>query len=87
MKIAVKDIVLSQFSKLVLVEITKLQDGLSRPLTDFGMDSMITSEIRAIAWNELGADIPFMKVLEKGLQLGELIDLIWEKMNKPGLPN
>jgi len=87
MKIAVKDIVLSQFSKLVLVEITKLQDGLSRPLTDFGMDSMITSEIRAIAWNEFGADIPFMKVLEKGLQLGELIDLIWEKMNKPGLPN
>ncbi|KAH8589480.1 hypothetical protein B0O99DRAFT_692539 [Bisporella sp. PMI_857] len=84
MKDAMRDIVLGQFSKLVLVPTAKLQDGLPKPLTDFGMDSMISSEIRAIAWNEFRADIPFMKILEKGLLLGELIDLIWEKITKPG---
>ena len=83
MKDAVKDIFLGEFSKLVLTPTAKLKDGLIEPLTDFGIDSMVSSEIRAIAWNEFGADIPFMRILEKGLLLGELVDLIWEKTMKP----
>jgi len=82
MKDAVKDIFLGEFSKLVLTPTAKLKDGLIEPLTDFGIDSMVSSEIRAIAWNEFGADIPFMRILEKGLLLGELVDLIWEKTMK-----
>lgn len=80
MKDAMKTIVLTRFSKLVMVPSEQLEAGLLSPLTDFGMDSMVSSEIRAVAWKEFGAEIPFMKVLERGFLLGELIDLIWEKM-------
>ncbi|KAG9243665.1 hypothetical protein BJ878DRAFT_509631 [Calycina marina] len=82
MEDAVREVMLVYFGKLMLVSVEKLREGLSRPLTDYGMDSMVSSEIRAIAWNEFAVDIHFMQILEKGLRLGELIDMIWEKMEK-----
>lgn len=80
-KDAVKEIILKEFSKLALVPLERLEQGLARPLADFGMDSMISSELRALAWKEFRAEISFMKVLEKGLLVGEFVDLVWEKMD------
>lgn len=80
MKEAVTAIILAKFSKSVLVPVEKLEAGLDRPLTDFGMDSMVSSELRAVAWREFGADVPFMKVLEKGFKLGQFVELVWEKV-------
>ncbi|KAL3419450.1 KR domain-containing protein [Phlyctema vagabunda] len=80
-KDAVKDILFASISRSVMVPIEKLELGISRPLADFGMDSMVSSEIRSIAWREFKADIPFMKVLDKGLLIGELLDLVWEGMD------
>jgi hypothetical protein len=80
-KNAVKEIVLKGLSKLLLTPTEKLEEAMSMPLADLGMDSMVSSDLRALAWREFSADVPFLKILEKGLLLEELIDLIWEKMD------
>ncbi|KAH8807730.1 fatty acid synthase [Xylogone sp. PMI_703] len=81
-KNAVRDVILGRFSKLLLIPVENLEHSMSRPLADLGMDSMITSDVRALAWKEFKADVPFLKILEKGLLLGELVELVWEKMDE-----
>jgi hypothetical protein len=81
-KTAVEEIILQRFSKLLLIPTEKLEQCMSKPLADLGMDSMISSDVRALAWKEFKADVPFLKILEKGLLLEELVDLIWEKMDE-----
>lgn len=83
-KNSVKEIVLKCLSKLLLIPIERLEEGMSMPLADLGMDSMVSSDVRAMAWKEFSADVPFLKILENGLLLEELVDLVWEKMD-PGL--
>jgi hypothetical protein len=80
-KNSVKEIVLNWFSKLLLIPTERLEEGMSMPLADLGMDSMVSSDVRALAWKEFNADVPFLKILEKGLLLEELVDLVWEKMD------
>jgi hypothetical protein len=80
-KNSVKMIVLKWFSKLLLIPTEKLEQGMSKPLANLGMDSMVSSDVRALAWKEFSADVPFLKILEKGLLLEELVDLVWEKMD------
>jgi hypothetical protein len=80
-KNSVKEIVLKWFSKLLLIPTERLELSMSKPLADLGMDSMVSSDVRALAWKEFSADVPFLKILEKGLLLEELVDLVWEKMD------
>ena len=80
-KVSVKEIILRWFSKLLLIPTEKLEQGMSKPLADLGMDSMISSDVRALAWKDFRAEVPFLKILEKGLLLEELVDLVWEKMD------
>jgi KR domain len=80
-KNAVKEIVLKWISKLFLVPVEKLRESMSKPLASFGLDSMVSSEVRALAWSNFKADIPLMKILESGLLFQELLDLIWENMD------
>ena len=77
----VKEIILRRFSKLLLMPMEKLEQSMSKPLADLGMDSMISSDVRALAWKEFRADVPFLKILEKGLLVEELVDLVWENMD------
>ncbi|KAI5202137.1 ketoacyl-synt-domain-containing protein [Aureobasidium subglaciale] len=79
--LAVKDLTLQQFSKLTLVSLEKLTTSLERPMEDFGMDSMITAELRSWAWRELAADLPFMKLLKGDMRISALIDLVWSSMD------
>ncbi|KAI9727214.1 MAG: Type I Iterative PKS [Cirrosporium novae-zelandiae] len=80
-KDAVRDLVLQKFSKLVLVPVEKLAASLSRPLSEFGMDSMISAELRSWSWRELKADVPFMGLLEGGRQVEGLVAMVWEGMD------
>ncbi|KAI5241413.1 ketoacyl-synt-domain-containing protein [Aureobasidium subglaciale] len=80
-QLAVKDLVLQKFSKLTLVSLDKLTTSLERPMADFGMDSMITAELRSWAWRELTADLPFMKLLKGDMRIGGLADLVWSSMD------
>ena len=78
----VQDLVVAQFSKLVLVPVEKLVALLGRPLTEFGMDSMVTAELRSWAWRELRAEIPLMALLEGNTTMKGLVDLVWDKMER-----
>lgn len=80
-KECVRNLVAERFSKLVLVPEEKILASLSHPLAGFGMDSMITAELRSWAWRELKAEIPFMALLEGNMMVSGLVDLIWEKMD------
>ncbi|THW50357.1 ketoacyl-synt-domain-containing protein [Aureobasidium pullulans] len=79
--LAVRDLFLAHFSKLVMAKVERLTTSLDRPMSDFGMDSMIVAELRNWCWRELRADVPFMVLLEGGMQIGALVELIWEKMD------
>ncbi|KFY28750.1 hypothetical protein V491_00304 [Pseudogymnoascus sp. VKM F-3775] len=80
-KECVRDLVVERFSKLVLVPTEKIFASLTHPLAEFGMDSMITAEMRSWAWRELKAEIPFMALLEGDMMVSGLIDLVWDKMD------
>jgi hypothetical protein len=69
-----------KFSKLILMPVHKL-DG-KKALSVYGMDSMISAEIRTWAWRELGVDIPFLRILTEGFTLDALGAFIVE--NLPG---
>lgn len=79
-KESVRDLVLARVSTLVLISPDKLSSSLRHPLADFGMDSMITAELRSWAWKELKAEIPFMALLEGGVLLSDLVDLVWSTL-------
>lgn len=78
---AVHDLVLQQLSKLVGTSTKKLKSGVKRPLSDYGMDSMVTAELRGWMWRELGAEVPFMVLLEGGISIEELVKLVWEHID------
>ncbi|GAB7354584.1 hypothetical protein MBLNU459_g5031t2 [Dothideomycetes sp. NU459] len=77
----VQTLVLQKLSSLVLIPMEKLVMSLDRPLGDFGMDSMITAELRTWAWREFKADVPFMKLLGSGQLVGGVVDMVWDKMD------
>ncbi|KEQ63308.1 ketoacyl-synt-domain-containing protein, partial [Aureobasidium melanogenum CBS 110374] len=74
-------LIFAHFSKLTMVSVEKLNSSSNRLLSEFGMDSMIVAELRSWAWRELKVDVPFMILLEGGLTLNGLVDLIWGKID------
>lgn len=81
-KNAVEDVIIQRLSSLLLIPVDKLKENTSIPLADLGMDSMVTGDIRTLAWTNFKADVPFLKILENGLLLKELIDIVWERMDR-----
>lgn len=80
-RLALQQLILNHFSKLVMVSVDKLTSSLKRPLADFGMDSMIVADLRNWAWRELKVDVAFMALLEGSVTLDGLVEMIWSKMN------
>ena len=80
-----QDLVLEKFSQVVLVPKDRLLVSLERPLGEFGMDSMIATEMRTGAWMGFEVDVPFLRLLEVGRTVGELILWIQEHVNSAGL--
>ncbi|KAG9671303.1 ketoacyl-synt-domain-containing protein, partial [Aureobasidium melanogenum] len=74
-------LIFAHFSKLTMVSVEKLNYSSTRLLSEFGMDSMIVAELRSWAWRELKVDVPFMVLLEGGLTLNGLVDMIWSKID------
>jgi len=65
MRTLVLDLILARFGKLVLLAVEKMDKG--RTLTHYGMDSMISAELKSWAWKEFGVDLPFLGLLDQGL--------------------
>jgi hypothetical protein len=77
-KAAVQDLVLERFSQIVLVPKERLLALPGRPLAELGMDSMVATEVRTWAWRELRVDVPFLRLLEGGRTVGELVGWVQE---------
>lgn len=85
LKSLIRTLVLAKFSSLVHIPVEKLEDGgLGKPLAEFGMDSMITAELRTWGWRELRSDVPFMKLLGGGLSVGALVEVFFKGMGRVG---
>lgn len=80
-RLALQNLVLHHFSKLVMVTVDKLTSSLNRPLADFGMDSMIVADLRNWAWRELKVDVAFMMLLEGSMSLNGLVEMVWSQMD------
>lgn len=73
-KCIVLRLVLEKFSKLVLLPVEKMDPN--RTLSYFGMDSMISAELRSWAWREFEVELSFLGLLDQGLTFDILADQI-----------
>lgn len=69
-EIAILRSILARFSKLILLPAEKIDPGKS--LAHYGMDSMISAELKSWAWREFTVDLPFLGLLDQGLTFDAL---------------
>jgi hypothetical protein len=73
-KAVVLRLILERFSKLVLLQAEKIDP--SRTLSHYGMDSMISAELKSWAWREFEVELPFLGLLDQALTFDILADQI-----------
>ncbi|KAK3994454.1 hypothetical protein QBC44DRAFT_286263 [Cladorrhinum sp. PSN332] len=78
-KALVQQLLMERLSKLVLLPVAKMSAG--KPLSLYGMDSMISAELRNWAWKEMRADVPFMSLLDQALTFEGLAEQVVELMD------
>ena len=49
------------------------------------MDSIIATELRTWAWRGFEVDVPFLRLIEVGRTVGELVEWIQQCVNAGGL--
>jgi acyl carrier protein len=78
LKLSVQQLLMEKLSKLVLLPVQKM--SANKPLSLYGMDSMITAELRSWSWKELKVDIPFMSLLDQTLTFEGLAEEVVNAM-------
>ena len=77
-KAVVLRLILERFSKLVLLQAEKIDP--SRTLSHYGMDSMISAELKSWAWREFEVELPFLGLLDQALTFdilsGQILGLL-----------
>ena len=73
-KAVVLRLILERFSKLVLQQAEKIDP--SRTLSHYGMDSMLSAELKSWAWREFEVELPFLGLLDQALTFDILADPI-----------
>ena len=76
----VQSMLLHKMSTLVRISKDKLMSSLGRPLSDLGMDSILSSDLRSWLWKELGAELTFLQVLDSTNTLSSLVDTVRESI-------
>ncbi|KAF3010650.1 hypothetical protein E8E13_004665 [Curvularia kusanoi] len=71
-------LILEKFSRLVLLQTEKIDP--SRTLSHYGMDSMISAELKSWAWREFKVELPFLGLLDQGLTFARLSNQILEML-------
>lgn len=74
----VQQLVMERFSRLVLVPLERMSPA--RALSHYGMDSMISAELRNWIWHEFETDVPFMSLMDQGLTFQSLCSLVVKAM-------
>jgi hypothetical protein len=70
---AVLDFVRHRFGNLVLIKYDAVD--VAKPLSDYGMDSMLAAEFRTWFWSSMAVDIPLLMLLSKTCNLAGLADM------------
>jgi acyl carrier protein len=68
--------VTARFGNLVLTPVDKVPP--QKPLTEFGMDSMITAEFRTWFFQAFRFDVPFLELLSKTVTVASLAKMVAE---------
>ena len=75
---AIFGLVRKRFSNLILVQIDKLDD--TKPLVQYGIDSMIAAEFRSWFWSAFSVDLPFADILSSTNSLNSLAVFVEERL-------
>ena len=67
-----------RFSSILCMDVEKLD--LHKPLMQFGIDSMIATEIRTWLFHTYRSDVPFFDLLSQGTTISTLVDNVMGKM-------
>lgn len=78
-KAAVLGLTVARFSKLVLLPVEKIDPG--KTLAYYGMDSMISAELKSWAWRDFEVDLPFLGLLDQGLTFDLLANQVVEMLD------
>ena len=78
MREAILRLVKKRFSNLILMPAADIVE--SRPLPDFGVDSMIASEFRSWFWSVFKVDVPFLDIMSAQTSLSVLAESVETKL-------
>ncbi|KAI0204850.1 reducing type I polyketide synthase 10 [Astrocystis sublimbata] len=70
---AVLDFVRHRFGNLVLIKYDAVD--IAKPLSDYGMDSMLAAEFRTWFWSSMAVDIPLLMLMSKTCNLAGLAEM------------
>ncbi|KAF7863846.1 hypothetical protein EAF04_006811 [Stromatinia cepivora] len=77
---AVLRAVRKRFSSIILMPVDQIDD--TKPLAQFGMDSMIAAEFRTWIWGAFKVDVPFLDLLSNQKSLNSLAEFATEKLTE-----
>ncbi|KAL3450436.1 hypothetical protein BJX65DRAFT_305273 [Aspergillus insuetus] len=69
-----------QFSNLILMPLDQVEDR--RPMSQFGVDSMISSEFCTWFWSAFQVDIPFLAIMSSRTTLVDLAESVETKLRE-----
>nr|APX43996.1 polyketide synthase [Pestalotiopsis microspora] len=69
-----------RFSNLILMPVDQIDD--SKPISQFGVDSMIAAELRTWLWNSFKVDVPFLDLLSPQKDLNTLAAFVADSVVK-----
>ncbi|KAA8565456.1 hypothetical protein EYC84_009316 [Monilinia fructicola] len=77
---AVLRVMRKRFSSAILMPVDQIDD--TKPLAQFGMDSMIAAEFRTWIWGAFKVDVPFLDLLSNQKSLNSLAEFATEKLTE-----
>ncbi|KAK8102045.1 type I iterative PKS [Apiospora sp. TS-2023a] len=80
MQEAIVRLVKKRFSNLILLPLDQVDE--TKPLADYGMDSMIASEFRSWFWAAFRVDLPFLDLMSPQKRLVTLAEFVEEKVTQ-----
>ncbi|GKZ38847.1 hypothetical protein AbraIFM66950_011370 [Aspergillus brasiliensis] len=67
-------------SNIILLPLPKLNFKL--PLSEYGMDSMLSAELRQYIFNSMGVDVPFLTLMDSTTSVLSVAGIVVEELGK-----
>ncbi|PYH28434.1 type I polyketide synthase [Aspergillus neoniger CBS 115656] len=77
---AVNQALAKKMSNIILLPLPKLDVKL--PLSEYGMDSMLSAELRQYIFNSMGVDVPFLTLMDSATSVLSIAELVVGKLGK-----